>query len=242
MQLGYSPRVQIRHTSATQFGQIYISSVNWVLMLACIGLVLGFRHSANLAAAYGVAVTTTMLMTTVLFYVVARERFAWNPVLVVPLCVAFFLVDLAFFSATLFKIPDGGWFPLVVGAVVFTILTTWRSGRHLVHERLLHGGLPLTSFVESLSEEPPVRTEGTGAYLFATPGMTPPALLASLRHTDALHEQVLVISVLTEKRPRVQAVKRARSSTWDSASTRSSCTTGSWRSPTCRTRWPTGSG
>ena len=208
VQLGYSPRVQIRHTSPTQFGQIYISSVNWVLMLACIGLVLGFRHSANLAAAYGVAVTTTMLMTTVLFYVVARERFDWNPALVVPLCVAFFLVDFAFFSATLFKIPDGGWFPLLVGAVVFTILTTWRSGRQLVHERLLHGGLPLASFVESLSKEPPVRTEGTGAYLFATPGMTPPALLANLRHTDALREQVLVISVLTEKIPRVQAVKR----------------------------------
>ena len=208
VQLGYAPRVQIRHTSPTQFGQIYISSVNWVLMLACIGLVLGFRHSANLAAAYGVAVTTTMLMTTVLFYVVARERFAWRPVLVVPLCFAFFVVDLAFFSATLFKIPDGGWFPLLVGAIVFTILTTWRSGRQLVHERLLHGGLPLASFVESLSEEPPVRTKGAGAYLFATPGMTPPALLASLRHTDALHEQILVISVLTEKRPRVQALER----------------------------------
>ena len=209
VQLGYSPRVLIRHTSPTQFGQIYIASVNWVLMLACIGLVLGFRHSANLAAAYGVAVTTTMVMTTVLFYVVARERFAWNPLLVVPLCVVFFVVDLAFFSATLFKIPDGGWFPLAVGVVVFTILTTWRSGRHIVHQRLLHGGLPITSFVESLFHHPPVRTKGTGAYLFATPGITPPALLANLRHTDALHEQVLVIPVLTEKRPRVQAVKRA---------------------------------
>ena len=209
VQLGYSPRVLIRHTSPTQFGQIYISSVNWVLMLACIGLVLGFRHSENLAAAYGVAVTTTMVMTTVLFYVVARERFSWNPLLVVPLCVVFLVVDLAFFTATLFKIPDGGWFPLVVGVVVFTILTTWRSGRQIVHERLLHGGLPLTSFVESLFSHPPVRTKGTGAYLYATPGVTPPALLASLRHTDALHEQVLVISVVTEKRPRVLAVKRA---------------------------------
>jgi KUP system potassium uptake protein len=209
VQLGYSPRVLIRHTSPTQFGQIYISSVNWVLMLACIGLVLGFRHSENLAAAYGVAVTTTMVMTTVLFYVVARERFSWNPLLVVPLCVVFLVVDLAFFSATLFKIPEGGWFPLVVGVVVFTILTTWRSGRQIVHERLLHGGLPIASFVESLFSDPPVRTKGAGAYLFATPGVTPPALLASLRHTDALHEQVLVISVVTEKRPRVLAVKRA---------------------------------
>jgi KUP system potassium uptake protein len=207
VQLGYSPRVRIRHTSASQFGQIYISSVNWVLMLACIGLVLGFRHSANLAAAYGVAVTTTMVMTTVLFYVVAGARFALSPLLIVPLCVVFFVVDLGFFSATLFKIPDGGWFPLVVGAVVFTILTTWRTGRHLVQERLLHGGLPLTSFVESVFHHPPVRTKGTGAYLFATPGITPPALLANLRHADALHEQVLVISVVTEKRPRVPATR-----------------------------------
>ena len=127
-----------------------------------------------------------------------------------PLCVVFFVVDLAFFGATLFKIPDGGWFPLVVGVVVFTILSTWRTGRHLVHERLLHGGLPLTSFVESLSEHPPVRTKGAGAYLFATPGVTPPALLANLRHTDALHEQVLVISVVTEKRPRVPGVQACR--------------------------------
>ena len=143
VQLGYSPRVQIRHTSSTQFGQIYISSINWVLMVACIGLVLGFRHSANLAAAYGVAVTTTMVLTTVLFYVVSNERRTWNPLLLVPLCVVFLVVDLAFFGATLFKIPDGGWFPLVVGAVVFTILSTWRTGRHIVRDRLLHGGLPL---------------------------------------------------------------------------------------------------
>jgi KUP system potassium uptake protein len=209
VQLGYSPLVQIRHTSSTQFGQIYISSINWVLMVACIGLVLGFRQSANLAAAYGVAVTTTMVLTTVLFYIVAKERRAWNPLLLVPLCVVFLIVDLAFFSATLFKIPDGGWFPLVVGAVVFTILSTWRTGRHIVRDRLLHGGLPLTSFVESLVQHPPVRTKGTGAYLFATPGITPPALLATLRHADALHDQVLVISVLTEKRPRVPAAKRA---------------------------------
>jgi KUP system potassium uptake protein len=209
VQLGYSPRVRIRHTSETQFGQIYISSINWLLMLACIGLVLGFRHSANLAAAYGVAVTTTMVMTTILFYVVARERFAWKPWLTVPLCLVFLLVDLAFFGATLFKIPDGGWFPLVVGAIVFTVLTTWRTGRHIVQERLLHGGLPLTAFLESLFHHPPVRTAGACAYLFATPGITPPALLANLRHTDALHEEVLVISVMTEKRPRLPAAKRA---------------------------------
>ncbi|MDP9330503.1 MAG: potassium transporter Kup [Actinomycetota bacterium] len=209
VQLGYSPRVRVRHTSDTQFGQVYISSVNWLLMLACIGLVIGFRHSANLAAAYGVAVTTTMVITTGLFYFVAREHFGWKTSLLVPLCAVFFMVDLAFFSATLFKIPDGGWFPLVAATIVFTVLTTWHTGRRLVQQRLLHGGLPLTRFLESLFHHPPVRTAGACAYLFATPGITPPALLANLRHTKALPELVLVISVLTEKRPRVPSLQRA---------------------------------
>ncbi len=209
VQLGYSPRVRVRHTSETQIGQVYISSVNWLLMLACIGLVLGFRHSANLAAAYGVAVTTLMVLTTVLFYFVARERFQWKASLLIPLCSVFFVVDLAFFGATLFKIPDGGWFPLVAATIVFTILTTWHTGRRLVQQRLLHGGLPLTRFLQSVFDDPPVRTAGACAYLFATPGMTPPALLANLHHTKALPGSVLVISVLTEKRPRVTPLKRA---------------------------------
>jgi KUP system potassium uptake protein len=209
VKLGYSPRVRVRHTSESQIGQIYISSLNWVLMLACIGLVLGFRHSANLAAAYGVAVTTTMVLTTILFFVVARERFGWKTWLIVPLCSIFFVVDVAFFGATLFKIPDGGWFPLVVAVVVFSILTTWRTGRHLVQDRLLRGGVPLARFVESLSHHPPMRSPGAGVYLFATPGVTPPALLATVRHNDSLHEQVLVLSVLTEKRPHVLSAHRA---------------------------------
>jgi KUP system potassium uptake protein len=208
IQLGYSPRVRVRHTSESQIGQIYLPSINWILMIACIGLVLGFRHSANLAAAYGVAVTTTMVLTTLLFTVVARERFGWRPWLIIPLCSLFFFVDIAFFGATLFKIPDGGWFPLVVGLVVVSILTTWRTGRRLVQERLLRGGVPLGRFVESLSNAPPVRAPGTSVYLFGTPGVTPPALLANLRHNDALHEKIIVLSVFTEKRPRVAAVRR----------------------------------
>lgn len=209
MRLGWSPRVQVRHTSQTQFGQIYISSVNWLLMVSCIGLVLGFRHSANLAAAYGVAVTTTMVMTTALFYVVARERFGWKASVTIPLCAVFFLVDAAFFAATLFKVPEGGWFPLLVAALVFALLTTWRTGRRLVQERLLHGGVALDAFVDSLVSQAVIRTPGTGAYLFGTPGLTPPGLLASLRHTDSLHEQVLVISVVMHKRPRQPPAERA---------------------------------
>jgi KUP system potassium uptake protein len=209
VQLGYSPRVRITHTSETQFGQIYIGAVNWMLMLACIGLVLGFKHSANLAAAYGVAVTTTMVLTTILFYVVAREHFRWRAIWVVPVCAVLFTVDVAFFSATLFKIPDGGWFPLVMGGVIFTVLSTWRTGRLLIQERVLHGGLPIERFIASTKVHPVERVPGEGAYLFATSGITPPALIANLRHNESLHETVVLIALVTERRPRVPPARRA---------------------------------
>ncbi|HET7488017.1 MAG TPA: potassium transporter Kup [Acidimicrobiales bacterium] len=209
MQLGYCPRVKVRHTSETHIGQIYIPSVNWLLMVACIGLVLGFRHSASLAAAYGVAVTTTMVMTTALFFVVARRRLGLPSWLVGPVCAAFFAVDMAFFLATLFKIPEGGWFPLLVGAAVFAVLTTWRTGRLIVGERLVGRNPSLRLLVDSLLEGHRQRVPGTGAYLYATPGAAPPALLANLRHNRSLHEQVLVISIVTEKRPRVPKIRRA---------------------------------
>lgn len=206
VQLGYSPRVH--HTSATEIGQIYIGAVNWVLMAACVGLVIGFRKSANLAAAYGFAVTTTMVVTTIVFYFVARERFGWSLRLVVPLCVLFLVVDLAFFGATLFKIPDGGWFPLVAAIVVFTLLTTWRTGRRLVRERLVRGGIQLADFVRDVAEDRPVRTPGAGAYLASTPGVTPPALFANLEYNDAVHETVLVVSVVAGEVPRVDPDNR----------------------------------
>jgi KUP system potassium uptake protein len=208
VQLGYSPRVRIHHTSETHFGQIYIESINWLLMLACIGLVLGFRESAKLAAAYGVAVTTTMVLTTILFYVVARDHFHWRRVWLVPVCSILFVVDLAFFSATLFKIPEGGWVPLVMGVVIFTALSTWRSGRLLVQQRLMRGGLEIDQFIDGLAAAPPARVPGESAYLFATPFLTPPGLIANLRHNDSLHETVLLLAVVTEKRPRVPPARR----------------------------------
>jgi KUP system potassium uptake protein len=208
VQLGYCPRVYIRHTSETQVGQIYVPSVNWLLMLSCVALVVGFRRSANLAAAYGLAVSGTMLITTVLFFVVIRERFHWPKRWAVALCSLFLTVDIAFFGATLFKIPRGGWLPLVIGGLVFTVLSTWGTGRRLVRERL-HAGVALAAFVEGLAEHPPIRVPGTCAYLFGTPGVAPPALIAALRHHDSLHEQVLVISVLTDERPRVLPLRRA---------------------------------
>jgi KUP system potassium uptake protein len=208
VQLGYSPRLAMKHTSERHIGQIYVPSVNWALMIACVALVVGFRHSENLAAAYGLAVSGTMLITTLLFFVVVRERFGWPPSRAIPLCALFLFVDLAFFGATLFKIPAGGWLPLAIGAILFTIFTTWSTGRELVRERV-HAGLPLREFVASLADHPPVRAPGTGAYLFSMAHVTPPTLLASLRHHDSLHEQVLVVSILTETRPRVHALERA---------------------------------
>jgi KUP system potassium uptake protein len=209
IQLGYWPRLRISHTSEAHIGQIYIGAVNWFLMICCIGLVLGFRESANLAAAYGVAVTTTMVLTTVLFFVVARDHFHWRLTWLVPVCASLFVVDLAFFGATLFKIPEGGWFPLLMGAVIFTGLSTWRTGRLLVHERILQHGLPIQEFLAGVAEQPIVRVPGEGAYLFATPFFTPPSLRANLQHNDALHETVVLIAVTTERRPWVPPAKRA---------------------------------
>jgi KUP system potassium uptake protein len=209
IQLGYSPRMQVRHTSESQIGQIYVPAINWLLMISCIGLVVGFRHSENLAAAYGLAVSTTMVMTTVLFSDVARRHFGWPGPAVIALCALFFTVDIAFFSATIFKIPDGGWFPLIVGTIIFTIMTTWRSGRRLVRERMSRNMPPLAEFIKDVAASSVVRTEGASAYLLSAPGVTPPALIAALRHLDSLHEQVLVVCVVVEPRPRVPTVKRA---------------------------------
>ena len=209
IQLGYSPRMRINHTSDAHIGQIYIGGVNWALMVACIGLVLGFRHSANLAAAYGLAVSTTMVLTTILFYVVGREHFGWRPVWLAPVCAVFLAVDLAFFTATLFKVPDGGWFPLALGLVIFTALATWRTGRLLVQERLQARGLTIQRFLADLDHDHVVRSAGDGAYLFATPFSVPPALLANLHHNGALHETVVLVAVATDRRPRVPPARRA---------------------------------
>jgi KUP system potassium uptake protein len=208
VQLGYSPRLRIRHTSETEMGQIYVPAVNWALMVACVGLVVGFGSSTNLAAAYGVAVTATMGITTILFYVVAREHFGWSLPAAGALCAAFLAVDVAFLSANLFKIPAGGWFPLVIGAVVVTVLTTWRTGRSLVASRLGANRLPLADYVASVMRRPPPRVPGQAVYLFSTTGLTPPALVANLRHNNALHRTVVVLSIVTEDVPHVLGARR----------------------------------
>jgi KUP system potassium uptake protein len=208
IQLDYTPRMRINHTSEDQMGQIYLPTVNWALMVSCIALVLAFRSSSNLAAAYGVAVTATMFITTVLFYVVARDRWGWSRPKTLAICVPFLVVDLAFLGANLVKIPDGGWFPLVVGALVFGLMTTWRTGRVLVSKRLRQGELPLDTFIESLGEEQVTRVPGTAVFMYSRPGSTPPALLANLLHNRILHSNVVILSVHTKDVPRVPAAER----------------------------------
>ena len=208
VQLGYLPRVNIRHTSSSEIGQIYIGSMNWLLMITCIALVLGFRESAALAGAYGLAVSATMTITTIIFFFVARERFGWPRGKALALCSVFLFIDLGFLGSTLFKIPYGGWLPLVIGALVFIVLATWRTGRRLVGDRLMKGGLPLDTFIASLTAHPPGRPPGASAYLFAGKGLTPPAMLAALRHTDVLHEKILIVSVLTTETPYVLPARR----------------------------------
>jgi KUP system potassium uptake protein len=211
IQLGYAPRHRIFHTSSSAFGQVYIPVINWALMVACIVLVIGFGSSGDLAAAYGVAVTSTMVITTILFYVVLRERFHWAQTRALALCGVFLVVDLAFLGANLFKIPSGGWFPLVVAGGMFTLMTTWHTGRRLVAERLRRNDIPLVDYVASvrLSHHRPHRVPGSAVYLFSSPGLTPPSLIANVRHNDVLHEQLVVLSITTETRPRVLPAQRA---------------------------------
>ncbi len=206
--LGYLPRVHIDHTSPREIGQVYIASINWVLMVACVGLVVAFRSSTNLAAAYGVAVTTTMLITTALLYWVMRHRWQWHPVAVAALTALFALVDTAFFAANILKIGAGGWFPIVIGILVFTVMTTWRRGREILDDRLEGAHLPIERFIGSISEHPQQRVAGTAVFLIRNAGTTPPALLANLRSNEVLHETVVLVTVRVADTPVVPPARR----------------------------------
>ncbi|HSP02641.1 MAG TPA: potassium transporter Kup [Acidimicrobiales bacterium] len=210
VQLGYAPRLRIVHTSGSAQGQIYVPTVNWVLMVACIGLVLGFRSSSSLAAAYGIAVTTTMVITTVLFAVVARTLWEWSLGRVLAIAGGLLVIDLAFFAGNVPKIPAGGWFPIVAAAVLFALLTTWSTGRRLVRDRIQLGRTPLVTYLAGLADDPPARVPGTAVYLFSIPGMTPPSLVANVRYNRVLHERVVVASVVTDDVPRIEGRSRLR--------------------------------
>jgi KUP system potassium uptake protein len=195
VQLGFLPRMTMVHTSAQEIGQIYIPSINWLLCAVVLAAVIGFGSSSRLAGAYGVAVTGTMLVDTLLTFFVIR--YAWRyPLWLCLFATGFFLIfDLAFFSATLLKIADGGWFPLAIGAAVFLVMTTWRRGRAKLLEHLQTASVPLDPFLKSLFADPPQRVPGTAVFLTATPEVIPNALLHSLKHYRALHERVVFLTV-----------------------------------------------
>src|SRR5688572_2366415 len=210
VQLGFLPRMTIVHTSSREIGQIYIPSVNWLLCAVVIGAVVGFGSSSNLAGAYGVAVTGTMLVDTLLTFFVIR--YAWRYPLWLCVCATgfFLVIDAAFFSATLLKINDGGWFPLVIAAAVFLAMSTWRRGRERLLAHLQDSSVPLAPFLKSLFADPPQRVTGTAVFLTATPDVTPHALLHSLKHYRALHERVVFLTVEFRDVPWVPFEERVR--------------------------------
>ncbi len=210
IQLGYLPRMKIEQTSTKEIGQVYIPGINWILMIACIGLVLGFRSSSDLAAAYGVGVTTDMVFTSILFAVVLRVRWNWSIPAMIGLVGAFLVMDLAFWGATIVKVPDGGWFPLVVAALIFGVMTTWKRGRSIMSKQLQSSELPLEKFLQDVESHAEVeehkimRCEGTAVYMYSNPEGTPPALLHNIKHNKVIHEDVVLLSVkTTEEKPYV---------------------------------------
>ncbi|MCB1055736.1 MAG: KUP/HAK/KT family potassium transporter, partial [Acidobacteria bacterium] len=208
IQLGYLPRLSIRHTSAKEKGQIYIPQVNWLLMVATIGLVLGFKTSSNLAAAYGVAVTTTMVITTVIFYRVARDLWGWPQWRIGALCLGFLVVDLSFLAASVGKITKGGWFPLAVAGGIFVILTTWRKGRKILAARHRESEVDIEVFLadKKLGELP--RVPGVGVFMTGHSGGVPAVLLHNIKHNKVLHETVILLNVSTEGVSRVSPADR----------------------------------
>ncbi len=208
VQLGYSPRLKIDHTSSLEIGQIYIPSLNWGLMLACIGLVIGFGSSSALAAAYGVSVTATMVITTILFYVIARHRWKWPAATALIVTGIFLIIDMSFFGANIIKIAKGGWFPLVVAAFIFIMMTTWKTGRRILAEQLRESELPLDLFLDDIERHTPIRVPGTAVFMYGNRHATPPALLHNLKHNKVLHDKVVILTVETEAVPHVKESAR----------------------------------
>lgn len=208
IQLGYCPRLAIQHTSEGEKGQIYVPAINALLMVGVIGLILAMQSSSNLAAAYGIAVTGTMAIDTILAFVVAVNLWRWNRWLAGLMALGFLTVDLAFFGTNLPKVPAGGWFPLVVGGLVFLLLSTWKRGRDILQQKLQEKAMPVDEFLEFLEVSGPTRVAGTAVYMTTSHQGVPLSLLNNLKHNKALHENVIILSVITEPVPRVAPEKR----------------------------------
>ena len=210
VQLGYCPRVNIVHTSRTEIGQIYVPQVNTLLMVACLGLVVTFRSADHLAATYGVALSGTMTITSILFAVVARRLWHWAVWKVALITGVFLVVDLAFVAANLLKIPHGGWFPLVVAGLVFALMSTWKKGRTRLAAIVRESTLPMDLFLSDIGRRNPHRIRGTGVFLTSDPTGAPPVLLHHLKHNQVLHEKVILLSITTEEIPQVDPRDRVQ--------------------------------
>jgi KUP system potassium uptake protein len=203
LQLGYCPRLEVRHSSAHEIGQVYVPHVNWALLVSTIGLVIGFRTSSNLAGAYGVAVSLTMVLTTVLIFVCARERWGWSLWKAGSLTAAFLVVDLAFLGSNLLKVGHGGWFPLMVAAVIYLLMITWRDGRTMLAEKLKKEDLPFDLFIRDIEKKKMPRVPGAAVFMSSAPMGIPRTLGHNVKHNKILHERVTLMTVVTEEVPRV---------------------------------------
>ncbi len=208
VQLGYFPRVTIVHTSGEAEGQIYVPEINGMLMVACVALVLGFKSSSNMASAYGIAVTGTMIVTSTLFFAVARYRWHWPLWKALPLLALFYTLDFAFFSANLVKVADGGWFPLVVAFAILIMMLTWHRGRALLYETVKSATRPIATFLQEFERQKPQRVSGTAVFMASNPDGAPPVLLHHFLHNKVLHEQVLLLSIKTSHRPEIRREER----------------------------------
>jgi KUP system potassium uptake protein len=203
VQLGYSPRVTIIHTSAHEAGQIYIPEVNKLLAVGCVILVMAFRSSSALGAAYGIAVTGTMAITTMLFYVVARSRWNWSPLHIGVVTVIFLSIDFSFLAANAIKIEHGGWVPIAMAVGVYIIMSTWKTGRIMLNQILYNGALPLDLFLEDIGRKKPIRVPGHAVFMTSSPEGVPVVLLHHLKHNKVLHEHVILMSIITQEVPEV---------------------------------------
>jgi KUP system potassium uptake protein len=208
IQLGYLPRLTIRHTAATQIGQIYIAPVNWMLMICAIALVVGFQSSSKLAAAYGVAVTSTMLTTTILFFMVTRQRWHWPLVWAAPLAGLFFLVDVPFFMASISKIFHGAWFPLAIGAMFFTLMLTWAKGRRILAAQLRQNMLSIHQFIVEVVNHPLNKIEGDAVFLTGSPSVVPVALAKNIKHNRVMHGRTVLLNFQVEDVPRIPNLEK----------------------------------
>ena len=196
LQLGFLPRMHVEHTSENQEGQIYLPRINWLLMIAVMALVVTFKSSGNLAGAYGIAVTGDMVISTLLASFVFYEVWKWNSAKTLIFMAIFLVIDFAFFSANILKIPDGGWFPILIGSVIFVLMTTWKKGRALLYKILKGEAIEINSFISSIGANPPPRVEGTAIFLTPNPDGVPHALLHNLKHNKVIHEKVIILTVM----------------------------------------------